>query len=100
MNIIFTNNIILCKIKLKYFFFADDTFDTSNEDKLSTGQMIIFIVGAGNFKGKQTSSYIIPTFESPNREPDTSVTQQTSQDQVWYHIFNLLNLLIWNYIFE
>ncbi|PBC28546.1 Peroxisomal multifunctional enzyme type [Apis cerana cerana] len=58
-----------------------DTFDTSNEDKLSTGQMIIFIVGAGNFKGKRTSSYIIPTFESPNREPDTSVTQQTSQDQ-------------------
>lgn len=49
--------------------------------------MIIFVIGAGNFKGKRTSSYIIPTIESPNREPDTSVTQQTSQDQV-YHILN------------
>lgn len=49
--------------------------------------MIIFVIGTGNFKGKRTSSYIIPTIESPNREPDTSVTQQTSQDQV-YHILN------------
>lgn len=55
--------------------------------------MIIFIIGAGNFEGKRTSSYIIPTIESPNREPDTSITQQTSQDQVRYHIFNLFEFV-------
>ncbi|XP_076633275.1 peroxisomal multifunctional enzyme type 2 [Colletes latitarsis] len=58
-----------------------ETFDTATGDKLSTGQMSVYIIGSGGFQGKRTSSNIIPTIEPPNRQPDVSVTQQTSYDQ-------------------
>ncbi|KOX75508.1 Peroxisomal multifunctional enzyme type 2 [Melipona quadrifasciata] len=63
------------------FVVENETFDTSNGDKLCTTQMILFAVGAGGFQGKRSSSKIIPTVEAPNRQPDASVTQQTSHDQ-------------------
>ncbi|KAK9310148.1 hypothetical protein QLX08_000433 [Tetragonisca angustula] len=63
------------------FVVENETFDTSNGDKLCTTQMILFVVGAGGFQGKRSSSKIIPTVEAPNRQPDASVIQQTSHDQ-------------------
>lgn len=44
--------------------------------------MILFIAEAGGFQGKRSSSKIIPTIDAPDRQPDASVTQQTSHDQV------------------
>jgi 3-hydroxyacyl-CoA dehydrogenase/3a,7a,12a-trihydroxy-5b-cholest-24-enoyl-CoA hydratase len=58
-----------------------DTYNVANEEKLSTGQISIFIVGAGGFKGKRTSAHAIPTVDPPVRNPDVTVTQQTSVDQ-------------------
>ncbi|XP_054012108.1 peroxisomal multifunctional enzyme type 2 [Hylaeus anthracinus] len=58
-----------------------ETFDTASGDKLSTGQMSVFLIGAGGFQGKRTSSNIVPTIEPPKRKCDASVTQQTSYDQ-------------------
>ncbi|XP_043589762.1 peroxisomal multifunctional enzyme type 2 isoform X1 [Bombus pyrosoma] len=72
---------VLDKEKGAVFVLQSETFDTSNGDKLSTGQMILFIAGAGGFQGKRSSSKIIPTIDAPNRQPDASVTQQTSHDQ-------------------
>ena len=69
-------------MNIVWFIFIDETFDTSNGDKLCTTQMILFVVGAGGFQGKRSSSKIIPTVEAPNRQPDASVIQQTSHDQV------------------
>lgn len=65
----------------------DDTYNVENEEKLSTGQMSIFIVGAGGFKGKRTSIFNIPTVDPPTRNPDVTIMQQTNIDQVkrkWY----------------
>ncbi|XP_068975911.1 peroxisomal multifunctional enzyme type 2 [Bombus flavifrons] len=72
---------VLDKGKGAVFVLQNETFDTSNGDKLSTGQMILFIAGAGGFQGKRSSSKIIPTIDAPDRKPDASVTQQTSHDQ-------------------
>ncbi|XP_050474672.1 peroxisomal multifunctional enzyme type 2 [Bombus huntii] len=72
---------VLDKGKGAVFVLQNETFDTSNGDKLSTGQMILFIAGAGGFQGKRSSSKIIPTIDAPDRQPDASVTQQTSHDQ-------------------
>lgn len=72
---------VLDKGKGAVFVLQNETFDTSNGDKLSTGQMILFIAGAGGFQGKRSSSKIIPIIDAPNRQPDASVTQQTSHDQ-------------------
>ncbi|KAL0121934.1 hypothetical protein PUN28_007017 [Cardiocondyla obscurior] len=58
-----------------------DTYNTADGEKLSTGQISIFIVGAGGFKGKRTSTFIIPTIDPPTRNPDVTITQQTSVDQ-------------------
>jgi len=63
-------------------FSLDDTYNVANGEKLSTGQMSVFIVGLGNFKGKRTSTFAIPTVDPPNRKPDITVMQQTSIDQV------------------
>lgn len=60
----------------------DDTYNEANGEKLSTGQMSVFIVGIGGFKGKRTSTFNIPTIDPPTRNPDVTVTQQTSVDQV------------------
>ncbi|XP_050454061.1 peroxisomal multifunctional enzyme type 2 isoform X1 [Cataglyphis hispanica] len=58
-----------------------DTYNVANGEKLSTGQISIFIVGAGGFQGKRTSTYIIPTVDPPARKPDITVTQKTNIDQ-------------------
>jgi len=63
-------------------FSLDDTYNVVNGEKLSTGQISIFIIGVGNFKGKRTSTFTIPTVDPPNRKPDETVMQQTSIDQV------------------
>lgn len=57
-----------------------DTYDVNGE-KLSTGQMSAFIVGAGGFKGKRTSTFAIPTVDPPTRNPDVTVMQKTNVDQ-------------------
>lgn len=69
-------------IILSFIYFLDDTYDVTSEEKLSTGQISIFIVGAGGFQGKRTSQHVIPTIDPPSRNPDATVTQQTSTDQV------------------
>ncbi|XP_043673106.1 peroxisomal multifunctional enzyme type 2 [Vespula pensylvanica] len=58
-----------------------DTFDANSEEKLSTGQMSVYIVGVSGFQGKRTSPHIIPIIDPPNRNPDASVTQKTTTDQ-------------------
>ncbi|XP_029157565.1 peroxisomal multifunctional enzyme type 2 [Nylanderia fulva] len=58
-----------------------DTYNVADGEKLSTGQLSIFIVGAGGFQGKRTSTHTIPTVDPPARKPDVTVTQQTSVDQ-------------------
>lgn len=60
----------------------DDTYNVADGEKLSTGQISIFIVGASDFQGKRTSIHTIPTVNPPARKPDVTVTQQTSVDQV------------------
>lgn len=44
--------------------------------------MAAYVIGAGGFKGKRTSSDSVPVIDPPNRNPDASVTQQTNYDQV------------------
>ncbi|XP_011883623.1 PREDICTED: peroxisomal multifunctional enzyme type 2-like [Vollenhovia emeryi] len=61
--------------------FLDDTYDVANEEKLSSGQISIFIVGAGGFKGKRSSTFAIPTVDPPARKPDATVMQRTNVDQ-------------------
>ncbi|XP_078044270.1 peroxisomal multifunctional enzyme type 2 [Augochlora pura] len=63
------------------FIIQHETFDSVTGDKLSTGQMSVFAVGSGGFRGKRTSSNTVPTIEPPNRKPDASVTEKTSYDQ-------------------
>ena len=58
-----------------------ETYDTTNGDKIATGQISVFVIGAGGFQGKRTSTNLIPTIEPPTRKPDASVTQKTSYDQ-------------------
>lgn len=58
-----------------------DTYNVANEEKLSTGQISIFIVGAGGFKGKRTSTFTISTIDPPSRKPDKTITQKTNIDQ-------------------
>jgi 3-hydroxyacyl-CoA dehydrogenase/3a,7a,12a-trihydroxy-5b-cholest-24-enoyl-CoA hydratase len=53
-----------------------------NGEKLTTGQISIFILGAGGFQGKRTSQHVIPVIDPPSRNPDATITQQTSADQV------------------
>lgn len=60
----------------------DDTYNVANGEKLSTGQISVFVVGASNFNGKRTSAFAIPTIDPPTRSPDVTITQQTSVDQV------------------
>lgn len=72
---------VLDKGKGAVFIINHETFDTKTEEKLSVGQITIFIVGAGGFQGKRSSSSAVPVIDPPNRQPDTSVSQQTSYDQ-------------------
>ncbi|GFS14535.1 peroxisomal multifunctional enzyme type 2 [Elysia marginata] len=57
-----------------------ETFD-ENGDKVAFNQHIDFIVGAGNFGGKKTSSAIVPVANHPSRDPDASMEEKTSIDQ-------------------
>lgn len=71
----------LCKYII-FYIFVDDTYDMANGEKLSTGQISIFIVGIGGFKGKRISTFTVSTVDPPSRNPDTTITQQTNVDQV------------------
>lgn len=77
----FTVQDVLDKGKGAVILIQHDTFNAATGEKLSTGQMSAFIIGAGGFQGKRSSSNIIPTIEPPNGKPDVSVTQQTNVDQ-------------------
>ncbi|XP_022106324.1 peroxisomal multifunctional enzyme type 2-like isoform X2 [Acanthaster planci] len=52
-----------------------------NRQLVCSNQASIFLVGAGGFGGKKTSSKVKPTVEPPSRPPDASVKQVTSFDQ-------------------
>ena len=65
-----------------------DTYNVADGEKLSTGQISIFIVGASGFEGKRTSIHTIPTVDPPARKPDVTVTQQTSVDQAALYRLN------------
>lgn len=72
---------VLDKGKGVVFVIQMETYDTTNGDKIATAQMSVFVIGAGGFQGKRTSTNLIPTIEPPKRKPDASVTQKTSYDQ-------------------
>lgn len=44
-------------------------------------QIVVFVVGAGNFGGQRTGTKMIPCQAKPQRAPDVSVSQRTSIDQ-------------------
>ncbi|CAK9813409.1 Peroxisomal multifunctional enzyme type 2 [Anthophora plagiata] len=71
---------ILDKGKNAVLVVQHDTFDSTTGDKLTTGQLTLFIIGGGG-RGKKTSSNLIPIVDPPKRKADASVTQQTSYDQ-------------------
>ena len=58
-----------------------ETFDEKKE-KVAYNQFSTFVVGAGKFGGKRSSDSIIPTVDPPKRNPDTTMSQKTSVDQV------------------
>ncbi|XP_014473936.1 PREDICTED: peroxisomal multifunctional enzyme type 2 isoform X2 [Dinoponera quadriceps] len=72
---------VLDKEKSAVVLIQHDTYDTTNGEKLASGQMTAFIVGTGGFGGKRTSPHSIPLVDPPARNPDMSITQQTSFDQ-------------------
>lgn len=72
---------ILDKGKGAVVIIQHDTYNVANEEKLSTGQISIYIIGAGGFQGKRTSAYAISTVDPPSRKPDVTVIQQTNVDQ-------------------
>jgi len=61
-----------------------ETFD-ENQSLIFYNQMALFMVGAGNFGGKRTSSdtSIKPLVDAPKRDPDAIVVEKTSFDQVF-----------------
>lgn len=65
-----------------------ETFNRENGEKLATGQIGVFAVGAGGFQGPRTSSHTIPTVEPPKRQPDASISQKTSHDQAALYRLN------------
>ena len=58
-----------------------ETFNEKKE-KIAFNQSSIFVVGAGNFGGKRSSDSIIPTADPPKRNPDATMSEKTSVDQV------------------
>ncbi|GAB1867197.1 Peroxisomal multifunctional enzyme type 2 [Camponotus japonicus] len=72
---------ILDKGKGAVVIIQHDTYNVANEEKLSTGQISIYIIGAGGFQGKRTSTHAISTVDPPGRKPDVTVIQQTNVDQ-------------------
>lgn len=60
-----------------------DTFDENNE-KICYNQAAIFLVGSGNFGGKKMSDkkQVENVLDAPQRPPDASVVEKTSDEQV------------------
>lgn len=58
-----------------------ESYDANTGDKLCTGQIAIFVIGAGGFGGPRESKLAIKTVPPPNRKPDATVTQKTTYDQ-------------------
>ena len=79
---------VLDKGKGVVFIIQMETYDTTNGDKIATGQLSVFVIGAGGFQGKRTSTNLVPTIEPPTRKPDASVTQKTSYDQAALYRLN------------
>ncbi|XP_008559784.1 peroxisomal multifunctional enzyme type 2 [Microplitis demolitor] len=71
----------LDKEKMAVMLIEHETYDVDSGDKLSVGQMVGVIKGAGGFGGPRNSKYEIPLVDAPKRKPDASVTQQTCVDQ-------------------
>ena len=57
------------------------SYDEDGE-KVAFNQLSTFVVGAGGFGGKRSSDKAYPTQKAPNREPDSSMEEKTSIDQV------------------
>ncbi|XP_076750161.1 peroxisomal multifunctional enzyme type 2 [Xylocopa sonorina] len=79
---------VLDKGKNAAFVIQHDTFDSSTRERLSMGQMMLLVLGAGGFQGKRTSTNLIPIIEPPNRQPDASVAQKTNYDQAALYRLN------------
>nr|XP_002124783.1 peroxisomal multifunctional enzyme type 2 [Ciona intestinalis] len=56
------------------------TKDESGE-KVFYNQFVTFVVGAGGFNGKRSSEHLKAVAKHPNRQPDSFIEQQTSNDQ-------------------
>lgn len=65
-------------------------FDTKTEDGelLCVNQMAIFIIGAGGFGGKQTSSKLKPIVRIPDRAPDATRQEKTFESQAALYRLN------------
>ena len=59
-----------------------ETFDENNE-KVAFNQFSIFVVGMGKFGGKKSSPAAKAPVNPPKRQPDASIAQKTTVDQVW-----------------
>ncbi|XP_012286538.1 peroxisomal multifunctional enzyme type 2 [Orussus abietinus] len=71
-----------------------ETYDLKSGNKLTTGQMSIYVNGAGGFGGPRTSKYVIPPIDPPKSKPEKSVTQKTSVNQAaWFRLNGDINPL-------
>jgi len=64
---------------------TDVTTRDEQGNKLAFGQYTTFVVGAGNFGGKRTSSVEKPTMPVPKRNPDAVVEQKTMISQAAFY---------------
>lgn len=88
INTQFTIKDVLDKGKGALVLIQHDSFNVANGEKLTTGQLSLYVVGAGGFQGKRTSAHDIPTADPPKRKPDASVSQKTSIDQAALYRLN------------
>lgn len=72
---------ILDKGKHAFVLIKHETYEEKTGDKISEGQIVAILQGAGGFGGPKKSKYEMPSFDMPKRKPDATVTQQTSPDQ-------------------
>lgn len=61
--------------------YAADTFNKKGE-RVAFNQTSLFIQQAGGFGGPRTSDKIIKPEDAPKRDPDVSVREKTTVDQV------------------
>lgn len=67
--------------RLNSFVISVDTFDSAG-NKVAFNQTATFLQRAGGFGGKRSSDKAIPIGDTPKRNPDASIKELTSIDQV------------------